>query len=64
MVQFGSACHVAFELHPIQPPNPLLRVRVDERVQLTIGDLIKNPPIAADVASRVGQLDSHPGIVR
>src|SRR5262245_10488567 len=62
MVQFWSACHVAFELHPVQPLNPLLRVRVDERVQFTIGDPIENPPIRADVSNRFGQLDPHPGI--
>src|SRR5262245_7613464 len=62
MVQFRPTRDVAFELQPVQSPNTLLCVRVDERVQFTVGDLVENPAIGADVLRRTGYLDSHPGI--
>ena len=63
MRQVRLGRNVAFELNPVEALNILIRVGVDEGVQLAVRDVVKDPAIGANVLNRFRQLDTYFGIV-
>ena len=64
MREVGLAGEIAFELHPVQTLDILLRVRINERVQFAISDVVQIPAIRTHVLGRERKLHAHVWIAR
>jgi len=63
VMQLRPAWNVALELHPVEPLNIFPRIGFDEHMYLTIGNVVEDPTVRADILNGSGKLDEHSRIV-